>query len=89
MYLYRSYGYVAIEKYELAIEDINKAKKLNKIDSASVYNKLLGKGILKMDNEEYIMATKLFEKASLKFPSNKDPYCLSIISLINSYNYTL
>lgn len=87
--IYRSYGYVAIEKYEYAIEDINKAKKINKVDSASVYNKLLGKGILKMDNEEYIMATKFFDKASQKFPSNKDTYCLSIISIISSYSYTL
>jgi hypothetical protein len=51
---------VAIEKYELALEDINKAKKINKVDLASIYNKLLGKGILKMDNEEYLMATKYF-----------------------------
>lgn len=73
----------------MAIEDINKAKKLNKIDAASVYNKLLGKGILKMDNEEFIMATKFFEKAATKFPCNKDTYCLSIISIVNSYSYTV
>jgi len=27
VYIYRAYGYVAIEKYEVAIDDINKAKK--------------------------------------------------------------
>jgi tetratricopeptide (TPR) repeat protein len=80
---------VAIEKYEVAIEDINKAKKINKVDIASVYNKFLGKGILRMDNEEYIMATKYFEKASVKFPANKDPYCLYVISIVRSYNYSL
>ena len=87
--MYRSYGYVAIEKYEIAIEDINKASKINKVDQASIYNKLLGKGILRMDNEEFIMATRYFAKASLRFPSNKDPYCLYIISQVRSYSYLL
>ena len=31
VYIYRAYGYVAIEKYEVAIDDINKAKKLGKV----------------------------------------------------------
>jgi hypothetical protein len=88
-YIYRSYGYVAIEKYELAIEDINKAKLITKIDQASIYNKLLGKGILRMDNEDFILATKYFNKASLRFPANKDPYCLYIISEVRSYGYAL
>jgi hypothetical protein len=30
IYTYRSYGYVAIEKYEYALEDIARAKRLNK-----------------------------------------------------------
>lgn len=59
------------------------------MDSASLYNKLLGKGILKMDHEEFLMATKYFKKASLKFPGNKDPYCLYIISIVRSYSYSL
>jgi RNA-binding protein YlmH len=66
--VYKAYGYVAIEKYEVAIEDINKSKKFGKIDAASVYNKLLGKGILRMDHEDFLMATKYFNKASYKFP---------------------
>jgi uncharacterized FlgJ-related protein len=53
-----------------------------------VYNKLLGKGILRMDHEDYIMATKYFNKASTKFPSNKDSYCLYIISIVRSYSYS-
>jgi len=28
IYIYRSYGYVAIEKYEHALEDLRKAKKI-------------------------------------------------------------
>ena len=31
-YIYRAYGYVAIEKYEIAMKDIRRAKKLAKID---------------------------------------------------------
>ena len=59
-YIYRAYGYVAIEKYEVALQDIKRAKKLSKLDAASIYNKLLGKGILRMDHEDYLMATKYF-----------------------------
>lgn len=87
-YIYRAYGYVAIEKYEIAMKDIRRAKKLAKIDQATIYNKLLGKGILRMDHEDYLMATKYFTKASSKFTANKDPYCLHIISLVRSYTYS-
>ena len=80
---------MAIEKYELALQDIKKAKKHGRLDAATVYNKLLGKGILRMDHEEYLMATKYFNKASLKFSSNKDPYCLYIISIVRSYTYSM
>lgn len=59
------------------------------MDAASIYNKLLGKGILRMDHEEYLMANKYFVKASLKFPANKDTYCLYVISIIRSYSYSL
>ena len=88
-YIYRAYGYVAIEKYEVALADIKKAKKLGRLDQATAYNKLLGKGILRMDHEDYIMATRYFAKASLKFPGNKDSYCLHIISMVRSYSYSM
>jgi tetratricopeptide (TPR) repeat protein len=79
---------VAIEKYEVALSDIRRARRLAKLDAATIYNKLLGKGILRMDHEDYIMATKYFTKASNKFSANKDPYCLYIISLVRSYSYS-
>jgi tetratricopeptide (TPR) repeat protein len=80
---------VAIEKYEIALSDIKKAKKIGKLDQASIYNKLLGKGILRMDLEDYLMATKYFTRASTKFSLNKDPYCLYIISVVRSYSYSM
>lgn len=73
---FRAYGYVAIEKYEVAQDDIRKIEKYGKIDAATIYNKWLGKGILRMDHEDYLMASKFFSKASKKYPSSKDPYCL-------------
>ena len=72
---YRSYGYVAIEKYELALLDIKKIKK-DQVEPESLYNKYLSKGIIKMDNEDYLMASKYFNKASKIFHLNKDAYCL-------------
>ena len=87
--LFRAYGYVAIEKYELAQEDIRKVKRYGRIDAATIYNKWLGKGILRMDHEDYLMASKFFTKAWKKFNSNKDPYCLQVISIVRSYSYSL
>ncbi len=88
VYIYRAYGFVAIEKYEQAIDDIKKAVSIKKVDGATIYNKMLSKGILRMDHEDYIMATKYFQKASLKFPENKDTYCLSIIGVVRSFSYS-
>lgn len=87
--IYRAYGYVAIEKYEMAHEDIRRVKKYDRIDPATIYNKWLGKGILRMDHEDYLMASKFFTKAWKKFPQNKDPYCLQVISVVRSYSYSL
>lgn len=42
-----------------------------------------------MDHEDYLMATKYFNKASSRFPLNKDPYCLYIISIVRSYSYSM
>jgi tetratricopeptide (TPR) repeat protein len=91
IYIHRSYGYVAIEKYEYALEDIAKAKKIcpNSVDNATVYNKWLSRGILKMDTEEYLMASKYFSKAILRFPDNKDAYCLNVISVVRSYSLAM
>jgi hypothetical protein len=61
---------------------------LAKLDPATAYNKLLAKGILRMDHEDFIMATKYFGKASKKFTANKDPYCLHIISMVRSFTYS-
>lgn len=91
IYVFRSYGYVAIEKYEHALEDLRKAKKIqpHAIDSATIYNKWLSRGILKMDTEEYLMASKYFGKASMYFPENKDAFCLNVISIVRSYTYSM
>jgi len=57
--IYRVYGYVGIEKYELALADIKKMKK-GLVDKTTQYNKFLSKGILRMDHEDYLMASKFF-----------------------------
>lgn len=80
---------MAIEKYEVAQEDIRRIGKYGNADAASIYNKWLGKGILRMDHEDYLMASKFFAKAWKKFPANKDPYCLQVISIVRSYSYSL
>jgi len=55
---------VAIEKYEQALNDIKKIKKNQKLlDTSTTYNKYLSKGILSMDHEDFLMASKHFNKA--------------------------
>lgn len=82
---------MAIEKYEHALEDLRRAKAISPtaIDKAAVYNKWLSRGILKMDTEEYLMASKYFGKASMRFPHNKDAFCLNVISIVRSYSFSL
>jgi tetratricopeptide (TPR) repeat protein len=81
---------VAIEKYEQAMDDIRVVNaKFGRSDNATIYNKWLGKGILRMDHEDYLMASKYFQKAWRKFPANKDAYLLQAISIVNSYSYSL
>jgi hypothetical protein len=57
------------------LADIKKVKKVAS-DLDTNYNKYLAKGILRMDNEDYLMASKYFNKAWKLFPQNKDAYCL-------------
>jgi len=42
-----------------------------------------------MDTEEYLMASKYFGKASMRFPENKDAFCLNVISIVRSYTYSM
>ena len=35
------------------------------------------------------MASKYFGKASLRFPDNKDSFCLNAISIVRSYSYSM
>jgi hypothetical protein len=49
----------------------------------------MGKGILRMDHEDFLMASKYFAKAWKIFSSNKDSYCLQVISIVNSYSYSM
>jgi tetratricopeptide (TPR) repeat protein len=59
------------------------------VDDATTYNKWLSRGILKMDTEDFLMASKYFCKASLRFPDNKDAYCLNVISIVSSYSLAM
>ena len=86
----RTYGYVALEKYEQALIDIKGCKKIaKKLDVDLLYNKNMSKGILRMDVEDYLMACKYFTKAWKLQPHIKDAYCLQIISIVTSYTYSL
>lgn len=86
----RVYAYAAIEKYEQALVDVKKIKKSKfKLGHSTRYNKYLARGILAMDHEEYLMASKYFNKASSIFPQNKDAYCLNVISIVQSFSYAL
>ena len=42
-----------------------------------------------MDSEDYLMASKYFQKAWQLYPSIKDAYCLQVISIVKSFTYSL
>ena len=88
VFIYRAYGYIALEYYEKAINDLMAASKVTKLDLCSQYNKLLALGFSKMQkglNEE---AQGIFKKASFgDFQKNKEPYLLQVISLVSSVTH--
>jgi tetratricopeptide (TPR) repeat protein len=85
VFIYRAYGYIALESYEKAISDLLTASKLTKIDLWSQYNKLLALGFSRMQKNLYEEAQTIFKKASFgEFKKNKEPYLLQVISLISS-----
>lgn len=48
IYIYRAYGYIALEQYDKAIADLIIASKITKLDTCSQYNKLLALGFAKL-----------------------------------------
>lgn len=89
VYIYRAFGYISLEQYDKAINDLVSASKISKLDQASQYNRQIALGFAKLQkgcNEE---AQTIFKKASFgDFKKNKEPYLLQIISIISSSTYS-
>ena len=84
VYLYRGYGFLVLEKFDKARRDLEAASKMKRLDVASIYNKYLALGLLRLENNDHEGALPFFEKASLKFEKNKEPYVLQVVALVNS-----
>ena len=64
VYLYRGYGYLVLEKYDKARRDLENGARNKKLDVASVYNKYLALGLLRLENNDHEGALPFFEKAA-------------------------
>ena len=72
-YTYRGYAYAAQEQHEKAVKDLIKAKKIQKLDSASKYNLLISQSILNA-NKKPEQSLVLLKKARKLYSKNPEPY---------------
>lgn len=64
------------------MHDLLRAKKIKKLDLPCVYNKLLAKAVIRIEQRDYEYAKRLLEQAKGKFKDNRDPYIVQGLSII-------
>ena len=67
-YSSRSYGYMSLEKYALAKEDLDTMEREFSLDLPNLYNKFICQGILSCNAMKYQQALGFFSKAGKAQP---------------------
>lgn len=85
IYVYRAYGRIVLQEYDLALKDLLKASGVRKLSAAGHYNLHLCVGILSVRNKEFDAAKQYFAKAQAKFPDNRNQF-LQAVAIIKQAN---
>lgn len=72
IYIYRAYGRILLQEFDLALKDLLKASSIKKLYSAAYYNMYLCIGIISIRNKEFEAALSYFVKAEARFPKNRN-----------------
>lgn len=85
VFVYRAYGRIVLQAYDLALKDLLKASSIRKLSAAAHYNLYLCVGILSVRNKEFEGARTYFAKAQSKFPDNRNQF-LQAVAVIKQAN---
>ena len=88
IYIYRAYGRIIIQEYDLALKDLLKASSIKKLFPAAYYNLHLCIGILSVRNKEFDVAMSYFAKAQTRFPKNRNQF-LQAVAIIKQANVSV
>lgn len=82
LYSTRSYGYLALEKYQNAKDDLDAMENEFSLDLPNLYNKFICEGILACNAQKYEHALTLFSKAAKALPYRIEPAFYKAVTLI-------
>ncbi len=82
-YSTRSYGYMALEEFHKARDDLENMENQFSLDLPNLYNKFICDGILACNNSKYENALTFFSKASKALPYRIQPAFYKAVTLIN------
>lgn len=82
LYSSRSYGYMSLNKFQQARDDLEKLEAEFSLDIPNLYNKFICEGILACNSQKYEQALSFFSKASKIMPSRIEPYYYKAVTLI-------
>jgi tetratricopeptide (TPR) repeat protein len=73
-YMYRGYGYNALNMHEKAIRSFKKAANYGKLNKASCYNQELSYALMAANKNNYSLCLTHLEKCLKVFPKKAEPY---------------
>ena len=81
-YSTRSYGFMAMEKFQNAKEDLEAMEADFSLDLPNLYNKFVCEGIIACNNQKYENALTLFSKATKALSYRIEPAFYKALTLI-------
>jgi len=73
-YSYRGFGQAAMEEHSKAMRNFRNAGRIEPMDKASNYNRMISEGIMLAQKEDFERAIELFSQASELFDRNMEPH---------------
>lgn len=81
-YSSRSYGYMSLEKFSLAKEDLDTMEREFSLDLPNLYNKFICEGIFSCNSLKYEEALAFFSKAAKAQPHRIEPNYYKALTLV-------
>ncbi|CAD8068857.1 unnamed protein product [Paramecium sonneborni] len=86
IFLYRAYGFICLNKFQKALNDLIYVQNFQELDQPSLYNKIVCEGIVMSQSSQFEKAQSQFQKASKLFPGKMEPHFYKSLTLIQFIN---